>query len=118
MENEQKLNEQQTSTKPVTSKPKTDQAAENLEKTFQLEHLPRLTWKASDGSERDVWSSSAEDFHAYVQQFGSIENVDVAIWDVFDRLDYVNDLCTFCQEHGFQFPFAVKPVDKSHEVSA
>ena len=85
---------------------------------FQLSDLPRLTWKASDGSERDVWSSEASDFQTYVQQFGKVENVDVTVWDVFDRLDYVNELYAYCQNNGFQYPFMIKPVSGSQGVSA
>jgi hypothetical protein len=117
MENEQKPNGRQTNKKPINSEQNTGQAGAN-ERAFQLSDLPRLIWKASDGNEHDVWSSDASDFQTYVQQFGTADNVDVSVWNVFDRLDYVNGLFTFCQQHGFQFPFVVKPVEQSQEVSA
>jgi hypothetical protein len=115
MENEQKPNEQPISTKLTNSEPKTAQVEESM---FSLPDLPRLTWKASDGSERDVWSSEASDFQTYVQQFGSVANVDVTVWDVFDRLDYVNELYVYCQNNGFQYPFMVKPGSGSQSASA
>jgi hypothetical protein len=114
MEKEQKPNEQQTSAKPTNLEHKTAQAEERM---FQLNDLPRLTWKLSDESERDVWSSEASDFQTYVQQFGSVDNVDTAVWDVFDRLDYVNELYAYCQINGFQFPFRVKPASGAREAS-
>jgi spore coat polysaccharide biosynthesis protein SpsF (cytidylyltransferase family) len=118
MENEQKPNEQQISAKPTNSEHKTAQVGENQERMFQLSDLPRLTWKRNDGSELDVWSSEASDFQTYIQQFGEVENVDVTVWDVFDRLDYVNELYAYCQNNGFQYPFTVKPGSKSQEASA
>lgn len=101
----------------MNSERKTDPADQN-ERMFQLEALPQLIWKASDGNERDVWSSSAEEFQAYVQQFGTVDNVDTSLWTVFDRLDYVNDLFAFCQKERYQFPFTIKPVERSDEASA
>jgi len=118
MENEQKPNERQTKKKPANSEPKTDQAEVSSERMFQLSDLPRLTWKQNDGNEHDVWTSSAEVFQTHVQQFGSVSNVDVTVWSVFDRLDYLNELYVYCQNNGFQFPFTIKPGEQSQEASA
>ena len=114
MENEQQPNEQTMSKKPETSKLKTDQAEEKM---FQLADLSRLTFKKNDGQEGDVWASTADEFQAFIHRFGKVDNVDISVWPVFDRLDYVNELWQFCQQRRYRFPFTVKPVEQPVEMS-
>lgn len=125
MENEQQPNETSKSVKPLNSKHTSDQAEANIEETFQLSDLIRLTFEIGSAQDRpqvlDCWSSSAEAFQAFVSQFGSIGNVDVNAWGPFERLEYVNGLWGFCQENSFTFPFQLNPVEqaeKRHEREA
>ena len=113
MGNEQQQSEQTTSTKQENSNLKTDQA--EVESAFQLRDLSRLIFRLTDGRECDVWSSTASDFQSFVGRFGNVENVDVTVWSVFDRLDYVNGLWQFCQGKRYRFPFTVKQPDKQQE---
>jgi hypothetical protein len=110
MANEQQTNEQQTSEKQANSRPKTDQA-EAVESVFKLQDLSRLTFRLGGDQELDVWSSTATQFQTYVQQFGTIDNVDTTSWPPFERLDYVNWLWNYCHKNRFRFPFMAKPVN-------
>jgi hypothetical protein len=97
---------------PKTSR--TSDQAEASEGPFQLGDLIRITFTIS-GTEYDCWTSTAIMFQAYVGQFSTTSNVDTKKWDVFERLDFLNDLSAFCAEKGFTFPFAVKEPAESAE---
>lgn len=108
-ENEQKMQEQQSSKKPQNSNPNTDQAGAGLS-AFSLDDLSRLTFRLADEQVRDCWSSSAVEFQTYVQRFGTVEEVDTDTWSPFDRLDYLNGLLAYCRANRRRYPFTLMPV--------
>lgn len=84
---------------------------------FSLEDLSRLTFRLADGQALDCWSSTAVQFQAYIQRFGTIEGVDTDSWSPFDRLDYLNGLLTYCGEKHRRFPFTLTAVNPLVEGS-
>lgn len=102
------MQEQQSSEKQQNSNQNTDPVGARLSE-FSLEDLSRLTFRLADGQERDCWSSTAAEFQAYVKRFGTVEEVDTDAWTPFDRLDYLNDLLTFCIARRRRFPFTLQP---------
>ena len=67
------------------------------------------------GTLYDVWTSQAVDFQSFIAQFSTTSNVDTKRWDVFERLDFMNDLHAFCVKNSFPFPFQVNPPVETDE---
>lgn len=113
MENEQQPGEKSSNTKQQNSSDTSVPVEANIESRFQLRDLLQLIYEIGNETDPplvlDCWSSSAEQFGAFIRQFGEIED-DVSAWGPFDRLEYVNDLWEYCEANAFTFPFHLKPV--------
>jgi len=88
--------------KPSASSP----SAATPEK-FQLYDLQQLTFNLI-GSDipADAWHADAAVFGSYVQQFVQ-QDVATRAWALMDRVDFLNALWAFCEQHQYPFPFTL-----------
>ena len=63
--------------------------------TFQLE-----------GQEQafDVETATPEQFNAWASEMADVEDVNVNVWPLEVRRDFINDLWKFCQSNEYEFP--------------
>jgi len=74
-------------------------------KKFSLMDLHRLTFSL-EGQEQtfDVETCTPEQFHAFASEMAEVEDVDITVWPLEVRRDFVNTLWQFCSTEGFDFP--------------
>ena len=67
--------------------------------------LHRLTFQL-EGVERafDVEHATPEQFNAFAASVADVEDVDVKVWPLEVRRDFINTLWQFCLTEGFDFP--------------
>ena len=67
--------------------------------------LHRLTFNL-EGLEQtcDVETATAEQFNAFASEMADVEDVDVTVWPLEVRRDFVNNLWDFCLTESFDFP--------------
>ena len=74
------------------------------EKRFRLVDLHRLIFELGDGEQFDVETAPAEQFNIFASAVADVEDVDVNVWPLEVRRDFVNNLWQFCLTEGFDFP--------------
>jgi hypothetical protein len=74
-------------------------------KRFSLMDLHRLTFNL-EGLEQvfDVETATPEQFNAFASEVADVEDVDVNVWPLEVRRDFVNTLWWFCELEGYDFP--------------
>lgn len=74
-------------------------------KKFNLLDLHRLTFNL-EGQEQalDIETCTPEQFNAFASEVADVEDVDVNVWPLEVRRDFVNNLWQFCEQEGFDFP--------------
>ena len=72
---------------------------------FSLLDLARLTFQL-EGVEQafDVEHATPEQFNAFAASVADVEDVDVNVWPLEVRRDFINTLWQFCLTEGFDFP--------------
>lgn len=72
---------------------------------YRLLDLHRLTFQL-EGHEQpcDVETATPLEFNAFASEVADVEDVDTAVWPLEVRRDFVNNLWTFCETEGFEFP--------------
>jgi len=72
---------------------------------FKLMDLHRLIFKL-EGVEQafDVETCTAEQFNTFASVIADVEDVDLRVWPLEVRRDFVNNLWDFCLTEGFDFP--------------
>lgn len=76
-----------------------------VEKKFKLLDLHRLTFQL-EGQEPvlNVETATPEQFNAFASEMADIEDVDVKVWPLEVRRDFVNHLWNYCLTEGYDFP--------------
>lgn len=74
-------------------------------KRFNLMDLRRLTFNL-EGQEQtfDVETATPEQFNAFASEVADVEDVDINVWPLEVRRDFVNNLWDFCLTEGYDFP--------------
>src|SRR5258708_16344065 len=82
---------------------------------FNLLDLARLTFQL-EGVERafDVEHATPEQFNAFAASVADVEDVDVKVWPLEVRRDFINTLWQFCLTEGFDFPLT----EVAHEAAS
>jgi hypothetical protein len=77
---------------------------------YRLVDLNRLTFNL-DGVEQvlDVETATPEQFQAFASAQSDIEDVDVSVWPLEVRRDFVNELWEFCSANSYEFPLTEMP---------
>ena len=52
----------------------------------------------------DVETATPEQFNAFASEVADVEDVDVNVWPLEVRRDFVNNLWDFCLTEGYDFP--------------
>lgn len=80
-------------------------AKKETQARFQLLDLHRLTFQL-EGLEQtfDVETATPEQFNAFASAMADVEDVDITVWPLEVRRDFVNNLWQFCLTEGFDFP--------------
>ena len=71
---------------------------------YRLLDLRRLIFKLGDGERCDVETCTAEQFNTFASAVADVEDVDVTVWLLEVRRDFINNLWDFCVTEGFDFP--------------
>jgi hypothetical protein len=74
-------------------------------KKFSLLDLHRLTFNL-EGVEQtlNVETASPSQFNVFASEMADVEDVDVNVWPLEVRRDFVNDLWNFCLTNEYEFP--------------
>ncbi len=81
---------------------------------YQLLDLHRLTFSL-EGLEQafNVENATPEEFNAFASEVADVEDVDVNVWPLEVRRDFVNKLWDFCLTEGFDFPLTEVSEEKA-----
>ncbi len=72
---------------------------------FRLLDLHRLTFQLEEQEQTlNVETCTPEQFNAFASEVADVEDVDVNVWPLEVRRDFVNNLWKFCEAEGFDFP--------------
>src|SRR2546430_9987097 len=71
---------------------------------FTLLDLHRLTWQVEEQGMLNVETATPEQFNAFASEVADVEDVDINVWPLEVRRDFVNNLYDFCLTEGFDFP--------------
>lgn len=84
---------------------------------YQLLDLSRLTFNL-EGVEQaiNVETATPEQFNAFASEVADVEDVDVTVWPLEVRRDFVNNLWEFCLAEGFEFPLTEVPDEAALEA--
>ena len=84
---------------------------------FKLLDLHRLTFRLDEqGPEIDVETATPEQFNAFASEVADVEEVNTEVWPLEQRRDFVNELWTFCEAEGFDFPLTEAPDEAASEA--
>ena len=74
--------------------------------TFQLEGLEQTF---------DAETCTPEQFNAFAAEMADVEDVDVNVWPLEVRRDFINTLWQFCLTENFDFPLTEVPDEAAQE---
>src|SRR5438105_15324188 len=74
---------------------------------FTLLDLHRLTWQADEQGTLTVETATREQSNAFASEVADVEDVDINVWPLEGRRDFVNNIYDFCLTEGFDFPVPV-----------
>ena len=85
---------------------------------FVLLDMHRLTFQL-EGHEQpfDVETCTPEQFNAFASEMADVEDVDVNVWPLEVRRDFVNDLWDFCLTNEYEFPLTEVKEEINEEIN-
>jgi hypothetical protein len=105
MEKEQIKRGQTKSQKPDALKPKIVLDERRFKEIRDLLYIEF----SFDGIEViSVYDALPPQMDRLANMYANVSNVNVDVWPVEERLDFVNNLWDFCQKKGYKFPLRVK----------
>jgi spore cortex formation protein SpoVR/YcgB (stage V sporulation) len=63
-----------------------------------------------------VYDALPVQMNVLAETYANVSNVDVNVWPIEERLDFVNNLWDFCQKRGYQFPLQIKETKRLVET--
>lgn len=83
----------------------TSEKGKQAKRKFTLSDLNRLTFQLEEaGQTLDVETCTPEQFNAFASEMADVEDVDVKVWPLEVRRDFVNDLWEYCLTNSYEFP--------------
>lgn len=84
---------------------------------FKLLDLHRLTFRL-EGVEQaiNVEQATPEQFNTFASEVADVEDVNTEVWPLEVRRDFVNNLWTFCEQEGYEFPLTEIPIETASEA--
>lgn len=120
MAKEQRRQGQPKKRKPIGLKQRTVPEEESKIRFPEITDLLHLEFSFDGMEVINVYDALPSQMDKFARMYANISNVDVDLWPVEERLDFVNKLWDFYQKLGLQFPLQIKaldPVVKSVEQS-
>src|SRR6266571_1269297 len=87
------------------STPNISEKGKVAKRKFTLSDLNRLTFQLEEVEQTlDVETCTPEQFNAFASEMADVEDVDVKVWPLEVRRDFVNDLWDYCLTNSYEFP--------------